>query len=269
VATGRFDVALLVLGDQFALMLAEAGVPVRVGVRGHALAPCLTHEYDIGSARMWGPDERLNALRVLGFDVAAAVPRLHPSAGTLKSGVDALARIRAESVSDPAKNMARQRYAVVHPFGSTRRQWWPVDRVNELARHVAKANGLPTVLIGGGDTRAANVPLPPDGLDARGRLSVRELVGVLAGADLVVSTDSGPFHIGGALGRPLIGLFRARRPEHATRYPQAHVRFGEFESCTRECEWDRCAAESCRQMADLSVDAIASAVDTECSAAAR
>ena len=53
----RFDVALILLGDQFASTLAEAGIPARVGVRGTPLEPCLTATYDIGSPREWGPRE--------------------------------------------------------------------------------------------------------------------------------------------------------------------------------------------------------------------
>ena len=60
-----------------------------------------------------------------------------------------------------------------------------------------------------------------------------------------------PFHFAGALGTPLIGLFRARRPEHATHYAPAEVVFGRDETCMRECAWDRCRARPCRQMAAL------------------
>ena len=54
-----FDVAIILLGDQFAQVLAEVQVPIRVGVRGHLLAPFLTATYDIGSPKDWGPPERL------------------------------------------------------------------------------------------------------------------------------------------------------------------------------------------------------------------
>ena len=53
----RFDVALILLGDQFASTLAEAGIPARVGVRGTPLEPCLTATYDIKNPREWGPRE--------------------------------------------------------------------------------------------------------------------------------------------------------------------------------------------------------------------
>ena len=252
-AERRFDVALLILGDQFARMVADADVPVRVGVRGHVLAPCLTHVYDIGSPRTWGPDERLGALRVLGFDAPSIRPTLTVSDATRANAAAALER---------AGLRAGEPYVVVHPFGSTQRQWWPVDRVDDVRRHVEGKFGRRTVVVGGPETREA-VPASVKAhvIDATGQLSIPELVGVLAGAALVVSTDSGPFHIAGALGRPLVGLFRARRPEHAGRYAAARVVFGEHAACTAECEWDRCAAPACRQMARIDSNDVAAAVD--------
>jgi ADP-heptose:LPS heptosyltransferase len=247
VAGQRFDVALLVLGDQFGLMMAKADIPVRVGVCGHVLAPCLTRCYDIGSPRTWGPNERLNAIRVLGFEVPPIAPRLSVSASRRAAARSRLSELGLEQTRP---------FAAVHPFGSTRRQWWPIDRLSELAEELAR-QGLRTVLVGGADTR---LPLPAEirsaVIDARGALSVSGLVAVLAEAALVVSTDSGPFHLAGALGTPLIGLFRARRPEHAGHYSQATVVFGRDDACTRECAWDRCRTRPCRQMAALSSDEV-------------
>lgn len=244
----RFDVALLLLGDQFGYMVAKAGIPVRVGVRGHALSPCLTHHYDIGSPRTWGPNERLNAIRVLGFDVPPMVPRL-----TVPSQTRAAARAQLATLGLDASTP----FAAVHPFGSTSRQWWPIERVSTLAGDLMGRHGLRTVLIGGPDVRSA-VPasLQARLVDATGRLSIPQLMGSLAEASLVVTTDSGPFHMAGAFGAPLLGLFRARRPEHAKNYNGSEVLLGRDESCAQRCQWDRCAHLPCRQMAALSVDEV-------------
>jgi len=72
----QFDLAIILLGDQFAHLLARVGIPIRIGVKEHQLAPCLTHHYSIGSPRTWGPEERLGALRCLGYKVESVKPRL-------------------------------------------------------------------------------------------------------------------------------------------------------------------------------------------------
>lgn len=256
----RFDVAIIILGDQFARMLQRAEIPVRVGVSGSLLEPYLTHSYDIGEPRTWGPTDRLNSLRALGCEVENARPRLwvddHSRGPAMNRLVDA-----GLNLGEP--------YAVLHPFGSTLRQWWPANRVCELAEALHNEIGLRTVLIGGPEVRGTVTARQGAFVDATGRLSIPELLAVIDQARLVISTDSGPFHIGGALDRPLIGLFRAQRPEHAARYSQARVVFGEHPLCAGQCSWNCCGVLPCRQMVALSVREVLDLVPkaADCSAA--
>jgi ADP-heptose:LPS heptosyltransferase len=46
------------------------------------------------------------------------------------------------------------------------------------------------------------------------RLKSDELIALVAGCHLVVSTDSGPVHIAGAVGVPVVGLFGANAPQY-------------------------------------------------------
>jgi ADP-heptose:LPS heptosyltransferase len=247
----NFDVAIILLGDQFAQILADAQIPIRVGVRSHVLAPFLTTTYDIGSPKDWGPPERLGALRALGHNVRDVIPNLW--------------------VSDHARSAAQRRlielglpegvpYAVVHPFGSTPAQWWPPDRTAELAEALCREYDLWTIIIGGPETCGTLGPTARNAIDTTGALTISKLMAVIENARLVISTDSGPFHIAGALRRPLVGLFRARRPEHSGRYPQARVVFGYHPSCAGRCDWNRCRTVPCREMNALSVCDVLDAV---------
>jgi ADP-heptose:LPS heptosyltransferase len=246
-----FDLAIIALGDQFAALLAKVGIPVRVGVRGHVLQSCLTHSYEIGCPRSWGPWERLNALRVLGYQVENVMPQLW---------VSEVARAAARSRLSEMGLAPGTPYAVLHPFGSTRAQWWPLEYAGELAEALRREHELWTVIIGGPETRGALGAAQRNTIDATGAFTISELMAVIENAGLIISTDSGPFHIAGALERPLVGLFRARRPEHAGRYPLARVVFGQDASCARRCEWNRCRTSPCRQMNALSVDEVLDAI---------
>jgi heptosyltransferase I len=239
-----FDVALILLGDQFAGLLAEVGIPIRVGVRGHPLAPCLTHTYSIGSPREWGPSERLGALGALGCDVVDVPPRLWVREAGRLGAKERLAELGLP-LGEP--------YIVIHPFGSTPRQHWPLDRAAEVADGLREATGLRMVVVGGPETRGRlPAAVRERAIDATGALGIQELLGAIEGAEQVASTDSGPFHMAGALRRPLLGIFRARRPEHAARYPGARVVFGQCEPCDAGCRWDRCRTEPCGQMLAVS-----------------
>ncbi|HKG21363.1 MAG TPA: glycosyltransferase family 9 protein [Blastocatellia bacterium] len=251
-AAQSFDVAIILLGDEFAYLLAEANIPVRVGVRGHLLEPCLTHTYDIGSPRTWGPGERLNAIRCLGFDVPDSLPRLWVSDTARESARRILSELGMDS---------SERYIALHPFGSTRYQWWPPERARQLADGLWSEQGLKTIIIDGPETRDYATEISTGNLLATpALLEVQELLALIEGAALVVSTDSGPFHIAGALGRPLLGLFRSTRPEHAQRYPQAQVAFGQEPACARNCSWNRCDSVPCLQLDGLSVERVLSEI---------
>jgi ADP-heptose:LPS heptosyltransferase len=246
---GSFDTAIILLGDEFAGLLARAGIPVRVGRQDHRLSPALTHTYDIGSARTWGPSERLGALRVLGLDVGTPTPTLW---------VDPAAHERARERLAALGVPTGAPYIAVHPFGRTPAQWWPIERVGVVAETVAR-DGLPTVLLG--DPKTSTVSLPHAAvLDARGRFDVAELVAALADATLVVSTDSGPFHIAAALRRPCVALFRSSRPEHAHRYQGVQPLIGQNHPCEEQCRWDRCSVLPCRELATIDATMVTRAV---------
>ena len=139
-------------------------------------------------------------------------------------------------------------------------QWWPPGRTAELAEALRREHDLWVIVIGGPETRGSLGAAPKKTIDATGAITISELMAVIENARLVISTDSGPFHIAGALRRPLVGLFRARRPEHADRYPLASVVFGQEPSCAQRCEWNRCQSLPCRQMNALSVCEILDAI---------
>ena len=245
--SSRFDAAIVLLGEQFGLILAHAGIAVRVGPEGHPLACCMTHTYDSGSPRSWGPQEKLNALRALGCKPADTLPSLD---------VKPAARISAAEKLNWLGVHGTTRYAALHPFGSTPCKRWPVGGAGTVASLLEQRHGLKTLLIGQSADAAPDLFSGAALVDARSLFTLEEILAVIERADLVISTDSGPFHIAGALGRPLVGLFRASRPEHASRYPQARVLFGRNAACDRECRWDRCRHVPCAQMENIAADSV-------------
>ena len=60
--------------------------------------------------------------------------------------------------------------------------------------------------------------LPPHAHDLTGRLSLAELIAVLARAGGAVAASTGPLHVAALLGRPALGLYAATRPVHPARW---------------------------------------------------
>ena len=99
------------------------------------------------------------------------------------------------------------RYAVLCPgaeYGPAKR--WPY--FPELSASL----GMQAVVLGSpNDAEAAS---GIGGKNLVGRTSLDEAVDLIAGADLVVSNDSGLMHIAAALGRPQVALFGSSSPAH-------------------------------------------------------
>ena len=244
----RFDVAILLGGDQYAPLFYRAGVPIRVGPAACVYEPLLTHTYVV-DGRTWGPYERLGALRALGVETAHRVPRLD---------LDPQARAEFQRWREQSLGDANQPYVFIHPFASVPMRRWPLDRVPQLARQVYQLTGMRCLVDGGPEFRsvAASIPSSQSLINTVGTFPIAQLLAAIESARLVVSTDSGPYHMAGALGKPIIGLFRGRRPEHANRYPRARVIFGADPSCEEFCRWDRCRAEPCHEINAISIEEV-------------
>jgi len=116
-----------------------------------------------------------------------------------------------------------QRSLMISPCSShVRRNWYP-ERYAALADHAA-ARGWRVVLCGGrsaleretADAISAMMQAPV--LDLVGKDTLKQLPALLARADLLVTPDSGPMHIAGAVGTRVLGLHAASNPARSGPY---------------------------------------------------
>jgi len=97
---------------------------------------------------------------------------------------------------------------------------WPPASFATLARRLALEDGTPVVFVGSEEERAyvaaiARAAGPaPRGLlvDLSGQLTIGELAALLDRAAVHVTNDSGPMHVGAALGTPTVALFGPETP---------------------------------------------------------
>jgi heptosyltransferase-1 len=116
-------------------------------------------------------------------------------------------------------------YVALHPYSRWRTKLWPWRYYQELIDSMPDRK---FVVVGEGPW----FPLAAEGrlVDLRGQLSIGTLVTVLNQAQSVLSTDSGPAHIAGALGRPTLVLFgatdwRKTKPSGAHVFVRTHALF--------------------------------------------
>ncbi len=245
-AADAFDVAVIFLGDDYAPMLTRVGIPWRVFVSETPYRRLATRSYRIGDPRTWGPLERVGAWGALGLEPRSGVAALAPPSAA-QSAVDA----RLCQRKDPI--------VLIHPFGRTAQQWWPQPSWEALASLIHEELGGTAVLIGTSPAGACAGECPT--LEFMGLLPTPTLVALFRRADCVVSTDSGPFHLAGVMGRPGVGLFRASRPEHSRRYASIEPLIGPSDSaCSAQCSWIHCRKLPCVQMAGIAAPHVLEAV---------
>jgi len=132
-----------------------------------------------------------------------------------------------------------QRTLMISPCSShVRRNWYP-DRYAALADH-AVVRGWRVVLCGGRSTLERETA---DAIIACMRFSVLDLVGkdtlkqlpaLLARADLLVTPDSGPMHIAGAMGTRVLGLHAASNPARSGPYLERRYCVDRYDDAARK-----------------------------------
>lgn len=239
----KIDLAIVLLGAQFGKILKDAKIPIRVctSIKGANLPNLYTHLYQSRTPKTWGPNEQLNSLRCLGHNVPFHTPKLWINEITIN-------QVKKNLLSNGIQ--FKEKFVILHPFGSTKRQWWDLDNVSALVEDIYTKFKMKTLLIGGLETKgliSSNDYL----LDFTGTLSINELISVIHLSEILITTDSGPFHIAGALNKNIIGLFRSVRPEFKNLYTKSKIILGHDSSCLNKCKWDKCYNTKCQQMKNI------------------
>ena len=129
-------------------------------------------------------------------------------------------------------------FCVMSPLSSQRRgtfRNWPAENYALAARHVVENLEGRVLLTGSGSSLerqyAAVIAGQPGVTDLNGRTTLKQLAALIGLAGLVVCPDSGPAHIGAAMGARVVGLYAGSNPDRTgpwgsrelvvNRYPQA------------------------------------------------
>ncbi|MFZ5449070.1 MAG: glycosyltransferase family 9 protein [Thermodesulfobacteriota bacterium] len=110
----------------------------------------------------------------------------------------------------------------LHPTGSDPYKWWPADNFIELGNFLYQAYGASLLIISGAGDRpqaeAIAAKLSGPALVTGGRCPLLTVAALLSRCRLLVANDSGPLHLGLALGVPTIGLLGADDPRRVGPY---------------------------------------------------
>ena len=235
------DVIILIYPNRaIALRASQAGIRVRIGtIRRHfhwfscnRLVHLRRKNSPLHEAQL-----NLKLLEPLGIKctyLAAEIFGLYGLDGMPTLGDDIKALI------DPLRfNL------IVHPkSGGTSREW-PCEYFVSLIRSLppARFNILVTGSEQEGEQLRESFPWGlPHVVDLMGRLSLTELIALIAAADGLVASSTGPLHIAAAMGKHAIGIYSPLRSKRASRWGPVGVGARVFQLD------GNCAA--CRRMRD-------------------
>jgi ADP-heptose:LPS heptosyltransferase len=110
----------------------------------------------------------------------------------------------------------RDLLVAINPGAGRDAKRWPVDRLAALAERLATERGARILLLWGPDEVHMARQIR-DALSSRALLApptdLDELTALLRRTSLLVANDTGPLHLGAALGTPCVGLFGPTRAE--------------------------------------------------------
>ena len=152
-------------------------------------------------------------------------------------------------------------FALLNPGGAWPNKQWPAERFGELAARIRAEHGLPSVVIWGPgeEARAALVVSVSSGAaEMSPPTRIADLFGLAKAARVVVSGDTGPLHIAGAVGTPLVALFGPTIGERNGPWDPADVVVSRTDQCV--CLYRRQCRRGAPCIDGIGVDEVAAAV---------
>jgi len=190
----RYDEAIVLPNSwKSALLPFFAGIPVRTGYVGEVRYGLLNNIHKHAAPGMALHYARLSEPPGTQVKEPLPEPRL---------------RVAAQEIE-----AARRRFGIHGPYGvfCPGAEYGPAKRWPYFRELSARLEGHTVILGSANDREAAQGIL---GRNLVGETSLDEAIAVIAGADYVVTNDSGLMHIAAALGRPQVALFGSSSPRH-------------------------------------------------------
>ena len=121
--------------------------------------------------------------------------------------------------------MASARWIVLNPGARWANKRWPVEYFSGLVRELGRDfPDYRCAILGGAADRSAAAEIaqadPVRCLNLAGQTSLREMVEWIRRGEVLVTNDTGPMHIGAALGRPVVAVFGPTDPQRTGPYGQ-------------------------------------------------
>ena len=146
---------------------------------------------------------------------------------------------RTEAVARAAEQ-AGGPYVLLNPGAAWPNKRWPTDSFGAVAACIRRDFGLRSIVMWGPDERPladAVVSMSDGAALPAPDTTITDIVGIARGARLIVSGDTGPVHIAGAVGTPIVALFGPTFPERNGPWSPRDIVISRVAECS--CYYER------------------------------
>jgi|GEM_PF-958664 len=170
-------------------------------------------------------------------------------------------RINSPTLNQNIKLNTPKNHVVLHPYASQKNKQWPY--FDKLIPTLINKNYFVSIVGQSSENeklKAFENSFPQSFKDWTNQTSLQETMDIIASANTVVSTDSGPFHLAVALNIPTLGIFGPTTKELGFMAPFSKVSY--LENSTLNCRpchvhgGNSCPKKHFRCMKDLSTEAV-------------
>jgi heptosyltransferase-1 len=153
-------------------------------------------------------------------------------------------------------------FMIINPGAAWPNKQWPPERFGRLAAAIHRQFGWRALVLWGPGEQslaAAVAAASADAAEVSPPTTIIDLFGIARGARLMVSGDTGPLHIAGALGTPIVALFGPTQPERNGPWDAHDVSVSRVKECI--CLYERRCRRTTPCINDISIEEVLDAID--------
>jgi lipopolysaccharide heptosyltransferase I len=214
----RYDVVIDLQGlIKSAIIARSSGAPRVIGFTGRYLREPLarllyTDVHDPGGEGIYAPSETRHVARInLGL-----LETLGIHTDLVEFPIADRDRLSANACAARMLAETGGGFALLNPGAAWPNKRWPPDRLARVAAALRDRRGLRSVVLWGPGERTLGEQVVAGAAGAAilaPQTSIADVVALARQAAIMISGDTGPTHLGTAVGTPIVGLYGPTRPE--------------------------------------------------------
>jgi lipopolysaccharide heptosyltransferase I len=251
--------ALLKTARELRAEAYDAAIDLQGLIKSAVLARAAGARRTIGFARADLREPLASVLYSETHDPGEAVHVIHKGLALMRA-LDVPATTVAFPLRIPAATPGGD--VLINPGAAWPNKRWPPERFGAVASAIRDRHGLSSMVVWGPGEEAAASAIVAASRGAAQQApptTITDIVGLAKRARLMISGDTGPLHIAGAVGTPIVALFGPTRAERNGPWSASDIAISRYDRCV--CHYERRCRRGSPCIDEIGVDEVLAAVD--------